>query len=165
MSPVTFAPLASPDGAVTTLLGALGGVFGQDHVVWAGFGVTGARTPDWLLEHTLEGSRFDVGPLLLSRALADATRSRIFEAISAKEETNCSELVSMRGVTPATVSHHLKVLQEAGLIQTRRQGLFVYSSTVPGVIEDYTSALARMVKRKSPTKKPSRNGPRGAHKQ
>jgi hypothetical protein len=72
MSPVTFAPLASPDGAVTTLLGALGGVFGQDHVVWAGFGVTGARTPDWLLEHTLEGSRFDVGPLLLSRALADA---------------------------------------------------------------------------------------------
>jgi DNA-binding transcriptional ArsR family regulator len=56
------------------------------------------------------------------------------------------------GVTPATVSHHLKVLQEAGLIRTRRQGLFVYSSVQPGVVEAYTNSLARMVKRKSPTR-------------
>src|SRR6476659_2943611 len=71
MSPLTFVPLASPDSTVPTLLGALGRVFGQDHVAWAGFGVIGGRTLDWLLEHTLEGSRFDLGPLLLSRAFAD----------------------------------------------------------------------------------------------
>lgn len=88
----------------------------------------------------------------ISRALADGTRLRIFEEIASKRETTCSALVSMRGVTPATVSHHLKVLQDAGLIRTRRQGLFVYSSSVPSVIKAYASSLAKMVKRKSRTR-------------
>jgi ArsR family transcriptional regulator, arsenate/arsenite/antimonite-responsive transcriptional repressor len=84
----------------------------------------------------------------ISKALADATRLRIFEAISARREMNCGEIVSMRGVTPATVSHHLKILQEAGLIDSRREGQFVYSCSVPRVIEAYTRALARMVNQK-----------------
>jgi hypothetical protein len=45
----------------------------------------------------------------ISKALADATRLMIFEAISAKKEMVCGELVALRGVTPATVSHHLKI--------------------------------------------------------
>jgi ArsR family transcriptional regulator len=89
----------------------------------------------------------------ISKALADETRLRIFEAISAKEETNCGELVSMRNVTPATVSHHLKVLQEAGLIESRREGLFVYSRGVPGVIEAYSRALTRMIRSASDKKR------------
>jgi ArsR family transcriptional regulator len=84
----------------------------------------------------------------ISKALADATRLRIFEAISARKEMNCGEIVSMRGVTPATVSHHLKILQEAGLIDSHREGQFVYSRSVPRVIEAYTRALARMVDQK-----------------
>jgi DNA-binding transcriptional ArsR family regulator len=67
----------------------------------------------------------------ISKALADETRLRIFEAISATDHMNCSEIVSMRGVTPATVSHHLKILNEAGLIDCRREGQFVYSQAVP----------------------------------
>ena len=51
----------------------------------------------------------------------------IFEAISAKDHVNCSELVAMRGVTPATVSHHLRVLTEAGLVECKREGQFVCS--------------------------------------
>ena len=39
----------------------------------------------------------------------------------------CGEIVSMRGVTPATVSHHLKILKGARLIACRRKGQFVYS--------------------------------------
>ena len=58
----------------------------------------------------------------ISKALADKTRLRIFEAISATTRMNCGEIVSMRGVTPATVSHHLKVLSEARLIICRREG-------------------------------------------
>jgi|SRR5579864_7180908 len=85
----------------------------------------------------------------ISKALADATRLRIFEAISARNEMNCGEIVSMRGVTPATVSHHLKILQEAGLIDSRREGQFVYSRYVPGIIEAYTRALARIVNQKA----------------
>jgi ArsR family transcriptional regulator len=80
----------------------------------------------------------------VSKALADKTRLRIFEAISATGHMNCGEIVSMRGVTPATVSHHLKILSEAGLIACRREGQFVYSQAVPETIEAYARALARI---------------------
>jgi DNA-binding transcriptional ArsR family regulator len=50
----------------------------------------------------------------------------------------------MRGVTPATVSHHLKILSEAELIACRREGQFVYSQAVPETIAAYTQALAKM---------------------
>jgi len=84
----------------------------------------------------------------ISKALADATRLRIFEAISASNHMNCGEIVSMRGVTPATVSHHLKILSEAGLIACRREGQFVYSQALPETIAAYTQALAKMSRRK-----------------
>jgi ArsR family transcriptional regulator, arsenate/arsenite/antimonite-responsive transcriptional repressor len=82
----------------------------------------------------------------ISKALADETRLRIFEAISATDHMNCGEIVSMRGVTPATVSHHLKILSEAGLIACRRQGQFVYSQAVPETIAAYTRALVKMAR-------------------
>ena len=80
----------------------------------------------------------------ISKALSDKTRLRIFETISATKHMNCGEIVSMRGVAPATVSHHLKILSEAGLIECRREGQFVYSQAVPGTIEAYTSALTKI---------------------
>src|ERR1700694_5458785 len=79
----------------------------------------------------------------ISKALADKTRLRIFEAISATDHMNCGEIVSMRGVTPATVSHHLKILSEAALIECCREGQFVYSQAVPETIEAYTRALTK----------------------
>jgi len=86
----------------------------------------------------------------ISRALADETRLRIFEAISARKikHMNCGDIVSMRGVTPATVSHHLKILSEAGLIECHREGQFVFSQSVPQTVEAYTRALAKLVRRK-----------------
>lgn len=84
----------------------------------------------------------------ISKALADATRLRIFEAISGTGQMNCGEIVSMRGVTPATVSHHLKILSEAGLIACRRNGQFVYSQAVPETIDAYVRALTKMARRK-----------------
>jgi ArsR family transcriptional regulator len=86
--------------------------------------------------------RSEIGKI--SKALADATRLRIFEAISATNHMNCGEIVSMRGVTPATVSHHLKILSEAGLIACRREGQFVYNQAVPETIAAYTRALAKI---------------------
>jgi ArsR family transcriptional regulator len=82
----------------------------------------------------------------ISKALADETRLKIFEAISAKDHVNCSELVAMRGVTPATVSHHLKVLTEAGLVECRREGQFVCSRIVPEAIDEFTRALGLIVR-------------------
>jgi ArsR family transcriptional regulator len=84
----------------------------------------------------------------ISKALADKTRLRIFEAISTSGQMNCGEIVSMRGVTPATVSHHLKILSEAGLITCRREGQFVYSEAVVETIASYARALAKIVRSK-----------------
>jgi ArsR family transcriptional regulator len=80
----------------------------------------------------------------ISKALADKTRLRIFEAISATDRMNCGDIVSMRGVTPATVSHHLKVLSEAKLITCSREGQFVYNQAIPETIASYTRALAKI---------------------
>jgi ArsR family transcriptional regulator len=85
----------------------------------------------------------------ISKALADESRLRIFEAIAAKKDMTCGEIVELRGVTPATVSHHLRVLSEAGLIECRKEGQFVHSCTVPETIEAYTRALTKISRTKS----------------
>jgi len=77
----------------------------------------------------------------ISKALADKTRLLIFEAIHNRKEMNCGEIVSLRGVTAATVSHHLRILNDAGLIECRKSGQFVYSRTNPRILSDYTKAL------------------------
>jgi ArsR family transcriptional regulator, arsenate/arsenite/antimonite-responsive transcriptional repressor len=82
----------------------------------------------------------------ISKALADKTRLQIFEAIAAGENLTCAELVSLRGVTPATVSHHLKVLTEAELIECRKEGQFVHSRTIPETVQDYAESLASISK-------------------
>lgn len=89
----------------------------------------------------------------ISKALADMTRLRIFEAISATGHMNCGEIVSMRGVTPATVSHHLKILSEAGLIACRREGQFVYSQSIPRAIETYARALTKIAGGRKPRRR------------
>jgi DNA-binding transcriptional ArsR family regulator len=91
-----------------------------------------AVTP--MLRYTLDGAMDRSEVEKISKALADQTRLRIFEAISASNHMTCGEIVSMRGVTPATVSHHLKILSEARLI--------AYSHSVPETIASYTRALA-----------------------
>jgi ArsR family transcriptional regulator, arsenate/arsenite/antimonite-responsive transcriptional repressor len=90
----------------------------------------------------------------ISKALADETRLRIFEAISATNHMNCGEIVSLRGVTPATVSHHLKILSEAGLIACHREGKFVYSKTVPETVATYSRALTKIARGKKPRSHP-----------
>lgn len=84
----------------------------------------------------------------ISRALADETRLRIFEAISSCEHMTCGQIVSLRGVTPATVSHHLRILEDAGLIDCRREGQFVYSTANPKAVEEYARQLSTFVTKK-----------------
>jgi DNA-binding MarR family transcriptional regulator len=81
----------------------------------------------------------------ISKALADQTRLKIFEAISNCKEMNCGEIVALRGVTPATVSHHLKILSDAGQ--------FVHNSVVPQAIADYSRALTRLAQGKKTSKR------------
>ena len=82
----------------------------------------------------------------ISKALGDQTRLRIFEAIATKNEITCGDLVKLRGVTPATISHHLKILMDAELIECEKKGQFVHSRTMPETIAAYAEALGRIAK-------------------
>jgi ArsR family transcriptional regulator, arsenate/arsenite/antimonite-responsive transcriptional repressor len=88
----------------------------------------------------------------VSKALGDETRLTIYEAIAGRGQMNCGEIVGLQGVSAATVSHHLKVLAEANLIECRREGQFVYSSVVPATMKEYTRALAAILRSKNTTK-------------
>jgi len=80
----------------------------------------------------------------ISKALSDPTRLCIYEAISTRQEMFCGELVEKHRLTPGTVSHHLKILADAKLIECRRQGQFIYNQSRPKTIRDYSLALTRM---------------------
>jgi ArsR family transcriptional regulator len=62
----------------------------------------------------------------VARALGDATRFRMLRAISARGEVSCQELTGLFRLAQATVSHHLKVLTDAGLVSARKEGPYHY---------------------------------------
>lgn len=80
----------------------------------------------------------------ISKALSDPTRLGIYQAISSKPEMYCGELMKKCQLTPGTISHHLKILAEAKLIESRREGQFIYNRTRRKTIRDYTLALRRL---------------------
>jgi ArsR family transcriptional regulator len=66
------------------------------------------------------------------KALADPTRLEIFQLIAAQREPLCvCDVVDRFDFTQPTISHHLKVLREAGLISVSRRGVWAYYAAEP----------------------------------
>ncbi|NES97020.1 MAG: winged helix-turn-helix transcriptional regulator [Desertifilum sp. SIO1I2] len=61
-------------------------------------------------------------------ALSDPTRLKIVELLAEKEELSSSEIAHQLEISLALLCHHVKVLVEAGLVQTRKEGQSKYSS-------------------------------------
>lgn len=80
----------------------------------------------------------------IAHALSDPTRLSIFEKIASRKEMNCSEILSAHDLSPGTVSHHLKILAEAALVESRRRGQFIYNRSVPLTLKAYAKELKRM---------------------
>ena len=76
------------------------------------------------------------------KALGDPVRLRLLSMIGAHEggEACVCELTDAFDLTAPTISHHLRVLREAGLIACERRGTWVYYWIIP----DATSRLARL---------------------
>jgi ArsR family transcriptional regulator len=84
----------------------------------------------------------------ISKALADPTRLQIYEEIAARPDLYCGEIIEKYELSPGTVSHHLKILLEAGLIECRREGQFVHNRAVPETMREFTQALTRLARGK-----------------
>ncbi len=80
----------------------------------------------------------------VARALADPQRFAILERIaSARDELACKTLVQELSISQATISHHLKELSEAGLIECRRKAQSAFFSLRRDVMETYRRELGR----------------------
>lgn len=79
----------------------------------------------------------------IAKALADPRRFEILEHIAQQAEVGCQRLCGCFPVRQATISHHLKELAGAGLVESRRDGQFVYYRIRPGVFESYMAELRR----------------------
>lgn len=78
--------------------------------------------------------------LEVARALADQTRLRIFQAL--QEEERCvRDLVDSEGIPQPLVSHHLRVLADAGLVETRRSDRFRLYAVSPDGMRAALSVL------------------------
>jgi ArsR family transcriptional regulator len=88
----------------------------------------------------------DASALELARgfaALADPVRLRVISILAAAEwgEVCVCEFVEPLGKSQPTVSHHLKVLSDAGLVVGDRRGKWVWYSLVPARLEALRSAI------------------------
>ena len=63
----------------------------------------------------------DFDPVVFTKAIADETRQKVMK-ICCCEWRSVGEIVRQLNVTQPTVSHHLAVLREAGLVDVREQG-------------------------------------------
>jgi ArsR family transcriptional regulator, arsenate/arsenite/antimonite-responsive transcriptional repressor len=82
---------------------------------------------------------------LISKAVADRKRFEILQKIGdSKDAPSCSCLGKWVGLAPATISHHLKELENAGLIDMERDGKFAYITLRRDVWKAYVKRLSSL---------------------
>jgi ArsR family transcriptional regulator, arsenate/arsenite/antimonite-responsive transcriptional repressor len=83
----------------------------------------------------------------LFKALADPMRLRLLSLIACHEggESCVCDLLDAFDVTAPSVSYHLKILREAGLISSERRGTWIYYRANPVVIARMSALLAPQV--------------------
>jgi len=75
------------------------------------------------------------------KALADPTRVAIINSLSAADEVCVCSLTDTFDLSQPTISHHLKILREAGLVESSRRGTWAYYRLVPEAIAALRGAL------------------------
>lgn len=78
----------------------------------------------------------------LAKALSDPVRVQLVDILRAHPGKLCPcELVPLFDISQPTVAHHLKVLRNAGILDSEKHGLFVYYYVRPGALD----AIARFL--------------------
>jgi ArsR family transcriptional regulator len=81
----------------------------------------------------------------ISKALGDAHRLRILQYISKKGGCGqCSEIQDVIELTQPSISHHVKILTEAGLIEAEKEGRNLKYTLNERLLDEYTSMLEHL---------------------
>jgi ArsR family transcriptional regulator len=79
------------------------------------------------------------------RALGDPTRLEVFRLIAAQTAPLCvCDIVARFELSQPTISHHLKILRDAGLVTVSRRGVWAYYSVDPAGLALLRGALAEL---------------------
>lgn len=77
------------------------------------------------------------------KAISDPARLRLLSLVAAHEggEACVCDLTEPLGLSQPTVSHHLKVLVDAGLLTRDKRGVWAYFAVVPGALDSLAASL------------------------
>ena len=103
--------------------------------------LAGTCCPPLLREPITASQATDLARLL--KALADPTRLRLVSLVAAREngEACVCDLTQPLGLTQPTISHHLKILVEAGIFNRDKRGVWAYYSLVPPALSALSAVL------------------------
>lgn len=79
------------------------------------------------------------------KALSDPTRVAIVSRLASGERCCVCDLTDAFELSQPTVSHHLRILRDAGLVEAERRGTFAYYWLVPEAIERLADVFAPSV--------------------
>lgn len=83
--------------------------------------------------------------IAINKALSDPKRFEILQRLgTAKDAPTCTCLRDWTGLSPATISHHIKELESAGLIEVERAGKFALLTLNRDVWDAYLRRLAEL---------------------
>jgi ArsR family transcriptional regulator len=78
----------------------------------------------------------------IAKALGDPIRLQLVDVLRQHAGKVCvCELVPLFDLSQPTVSHHLKVLRDAGLVDSERRGLWAYYYVIPDALEELSAWL------------------------
>src|SRR5215207_7894046 len=84
--------------------------------------------------------------LRIAKALADARRLAILERIAARGDAACQHLCEEFPVSQPTMSHHLRLLVDVGVIEMRRDGQYAHYRVRVDVMRAYITTLERRLR-------------------
>jgi ArsR family transcriptional regulator, arsenate/arsenite/antimonite-responsive transcriptional repressor len=79
------------------------------------------------------------------KALADPTRVAIVNRLASGEPSCVCDLTATFELSQPTVSHHLRILRDAGLVEAERRGTFAYYRLVPDAVEQLRGVFSPAV--------------------
>jgi ArsR family transcriptional regulator len=87
------------------------------------------------------------------KALADPTRFRMVQEIAVAGELSCGEVAERFDVSQPTISHHLKILLQAGLLVQRTEGKHHYTSVDRPLLASLVAVLPKRLGAATPARR------------